>query len=246
MSFSGQAVRKSLPPMQSQFPVAKAPAAGGHPNAVLGQENDVLSSLDTLGSVCRFARNETLFDQGQDLQSSYKIVSGAVRLCRLTADGRRQIAEFRVAGDFVGLEWDGQYALTAEAVRDVVAIRYARSRVDRMIAERSDIREGVFGLIRRDLRAAQDHLITLGCQTAKERVASFILQLARRDGTRDGETIEMQLGRQDIADYLGLTLETVSRTFTELKRKGIIALPKRRQVIVRSTARLTAQTAGLN
>jgi CRP/FNR family nitrogen fixation transcriptional regulator len=205
-----------------------------------------LSALDTLGSVCRFRRGETIFGEGDELRSSYKIVSGAVRLSRITEDGRRQIVEFRTPGEFVGFEWDGQYALSAEAVRDVVAVRYMRTRVDRLVEERSDVRESVVALIRNELRSAHEHLITLGCQGAKERVANFLLQLARKAGAREGEIMEVELGRQDMADYLGLTLETISRTLSEFRRTGAIALPKRRQIQVLSIARLRAQSVTIN
>jgi CRP/FNR family nitrogen fixation transcriptional regulator len=246
MSFSGQAVHARTSSVLPRFSGISAQLGRGSESGLTDTAGEGLSALDTLGTVCRFARNETIFSQGEDMRSSYKIISGAVRLCRLTADGRRQIAEFRVPGDFVGFEWVGRYALTAEAVREVVAVRYARTRVDHLVEERPDVRERMYGLLRRDLCAAQDHLITLGCQTAKERVASFLLQLAKRSDARDGVTIEMQLGRQDIADYLGLTLETISRTLSDLKRQGAISLPKRRQVVIRSTAKLLAQTAGVN
>jgi CRP-like cAMP-binding protein len=101
-------------------------------------------------------------------------------------------------------------------------------------------------LIRSELRAAHEHLITLGCPGAKERVANFLLQLAQKAGARDGDTIEFELGRQDMADYLGLTLETVSRTLSEFKRIGAIGLPKRRQIDILSRGRLRAQTVSIN
>jgi len=205
-----------------------------------------LSALDALGTVCRFGRNETIFGEGDELQSSYKIMSGAVRLSRITEDGRRQIVEFRGPGDFIGFEWVGEYALTAEAVRDVTAVRYMRTRVDRMLELRSDVRDSVMALIRGELRAAHEHLVTLGCQGAKERVATFLLQLARRAGAKDGDTIEIELGRQDMADYLGLTLETISRTFSEFRRIGAIGLPERRKIVLRSKAQLRAQTISIN
>src|SRR5215469_13683106 len=166
MSYSGHAASPKFPPFLA--------AAASEQTEKKG-----LSALDTLGSVCRFRRGETIFGEGDELRSSYKIVSGAVRLSRITEDGRRQIVEFRVTGDFIGFEWDGQYALSAEAVRDVMAIRYARSRVDRLIEERSDLRDRVAALIREQLRDAHEHLIMLGCPSAKERVANFLLQLAR-------------------------------------------------------------------
>ena len=211
-----------------------------------GKDDKGLSALDTLGNVCRFGRGATIFSEGNELRCSYRIISGAVRLSRITEDGRRQIVEFRVAGDFMGFEWDGYYALTAEAVRDVVAVRYMRARVDRMIEARSEIRDHVLALIRQELLAAHEHLITLGCQSAKERVATFLLQLARRAGVGDGDVIEIELGRQDIADYLGLTLETVSRTLSEFKRIGAISLPKRRQIVMRNRAKLRSQAISIN
>lgn len=196
--------------------------------------------LNTLGTVCHFARNETIFNEDEEMSASYRVVSGVVRLCRLTADGRRQIAGFRLPGDLIGVEWTGAYEMTAEAVREVVAVRYARTRLDRLLEERSSVRDHLLAHLRQDIRLAQEHLIMLGCQSATERVASFLLQTARRAGAGDGALIDMELGRQDIADYLGLTLETVSRTFTELKENRVIQTPKRRHVIVCSMARLKA------
>lgn len=237
MSFPGQTASSST---VTRFPlgVAARPAT----DVECGNE---LSALDTLGIVCRFKRGETIFGEGEELQSSYRIVSGAVRLSRITEDGRRQIVEFRVAGDFIGLEWDGQYALDAEAVRDVTAVRFARTRLDRLMAQRTALRDHVAALIRKELRSAHEHLITLGCPGAKERVATFLLQLVRRVRANDGQTIDIELGRQDIADYLGLTLETVSRTLSEFQRIGAIGLPKRRQIVLRSKAKLSAQTVSV-
>src|SRR5690349_10562027 len=176
MSYSGHAA-------SSKFPSFLAAAVC---------EKEGLSALDTLGSVCRFQRGETIFGEGDELRSSYKVISGAVRLSRITEDGRRQIVEFRTAGDFIGFEWDGEYALSAEAVRDVVAVRYIRAPVDRLIEERSDVRESLDTLIREELRSAHEHLITLGCQGAKERVANFLLQLARKAKVNDGGTLEVE------------------------------------------------------
>lgn len=232
MSYSGHAAASNFPP----FPAG----------AAVEREKNGLTALDTLGSVCRFRRGETIFGEGDELRSSYRIVSGAVRLSRITEDGRRQIVEFRTAGDFLGFEWDGQYALSAEAVRDVIAVRFIRTRVDRLIEERSDVRNSFVALIREELRSAHEHLITLGRQGAKERVANFLLRLARKARINDGETLEVELGRQDMADYLGLTLETISRTLSEFRRIGAIDLPKRRQIRVLSKAKLRAQAITVN
>jgi len=160
-----------------------------------------------------------------------------------------------IQGDHVTLARNKNYwrsdrpyldSIVISVVRDVVAIRYIRTRVDRLMEERPDVRDSVVALIRKDLRAAHEHLIALGCPSAKQRVANFLLQLAHRAGAKDGDTIEIELGRQDMADYLGLTLETISRTLSEFKRIGAIALPKRRQIIICSKVKLRAQSMTLN
>jgi len=209
-------------------------------------EFDAPPELEAVGNVVSFARNETIFDEGEEITASYKVVSGVVRLCRLTEDGRRQIAGFRLPGDLIGMEWTGEYEMTAEAVRDVTVVRYARTRLDRLSEERPSVRDHVLARLRQDLRAAHEHLIMLGCQSATERVAAFLLQLARRAGAHEGDDIDMQLGRQDIADYLGLTLETVSRTFSEMTARGIIASPKRRHVVIKNMPKLKAYMRATN
>jgi len=231
MSFSGQALQSLRPVLLPSMLT---------PGVVRQTEFDAPPELEAVGSVVNFARNETIFGEGEEITASYKVLSGVVRLCRLTEDGRRQIAGFRLPGDLIGMEWTGEYEMIAEAVRDVSVIRYARSRLDRLSKERPSVRDHVLAHLRQDLRAAQEHLIMLGCQSATERVAAFLLQLARRAGARDGQDIDMQLGRQDIADYLGLTLETVSRTFSEMTVRGIIASPKRRHVVIKNMPKLRA------
>jgi CRP/FNR family nitrogen fixation transcriptional regulator len=237
MSFAGQTIQAATKFAPHSALHRRLPEAGRRPT--VGADGP--EELDAVGTVCSFARNETIFDEGEDMSASYRVLSGVVRLCRVTSDGRRQIAGFRLPGDLLGLEWTDEYEMTAEAVREVVAVRYARARLDRLSREKPAVRDHLLIHLRQDLRSAQEHLIMLGCQTATERVSSFLLQLARRTGATDGTLIDMQLGRQDIADYLGLTLETVSRTFSELSSQGVIASPKRRHVVIRSMPKLKAR-----
>src|SRR5215471_14051589 len=180
------------------------------------------AALQSIGTVCQFGRNQTIFSDGDDAAYSYKVVSGAVRLIKLMTDGRRHIAGFQLPGDLFGIEWTGEYELTAEAVTEVTAIRYSRTHLERLGEERAEIRKQLTDRLRNDLRAAHDHLISLGCQSARERVASFLLLLARRAAAKDGVAIEIHMGRQDIADYLGLTIETVCRTLSDLKDACVI------------------------
>jgi CRP-like cAMP-binding protein len=198
------------------------------------------AALQSIGTVCQFTRNQTIFSDGDDATYSYRVVSGAVRLIKLMADGRRHIAGFQLPGDLFGIEWTGEYGLTAEAVTEVTAIRYSRTHLERLGEERAEIRRQLTDRLRNDLRAAHNHLISLGCQSAKERVASFLLLLARRAGAKDGAAIEMQMGRQDIADYLGLTIETVCRTLSDLKDSRVIEIPSRHQIVVRNFSKLDA------
>jgi len=225
--------------MLSHTAVRATPAT---PHSAIGRNgNDLINAaLQSIGSVCQFTRNQTIFSDGDEAAYSYRVVSGAVRLVKLMADGRRHIAGFHLAGDLFGIEWTGKYELTAEAVTDVTAIRYSRTHLERLSEERADIRKQLTDRLRNDLRAAHGHLISLGCQSAKERVASFLLLLARRAPAKDGAAIEVQMGRQDIADYLGLTIETVCRTLSDLKDSRAIDIPNRHQIVVRSFAKLDA------
>jgi CRP/FNR family nitrogen fixation transcriptional regulator len=199
--------------------------------------------LDQIGTLCRFTKNEMLFAQGDEAETAYKILGGAVRLLRITGDGRRQIIGFRLPGDVLGLDCEGVCTMTAEAVGSVTAVRCSRARIDRSIAERPQLREDLSRLLWQEVKDLQRHLVVLGCQTAMERVASFLARLAQRAGARDGAAVDLHVSRKDIADYLGLTLETVSRTLSELRRRGVIDFPKSRQVLIKSIGRLRELTA---
>lgn len=204
----------------------------------LPAEDDSLSALQAIGTVSHFARNTAIFNEGDDADYSYKVVSGAVRLCKIMCDGRRQIAEFLLPGDFFGFEWRETYSLTAEALSDVVVVRYARNRLDRLGDERRDVQRRLMMLLSQDLWAAQSHIVMLGRQTAKERVVSFLVALAERVHAKSGDTLDIPMGRQDIADYLGLTIETVCREISELKRARLIAVPSRTEIVVLNLAAL--------
>jgi CRP-like cAMP-binding protein len=189
-----------------------------------------LPAMNNLGIVARYARGETIFTQGDDAKFSYKVISGAVRHSKFLMNGRRQIADFSLPDEYFGFDSDHEYSLTAEALSDAVVIRYSRARIERLSDEAPDVRRQLFSNLRRGLLQAQEHLVMLGRQSAKERVASFLVALAGRTGAKNGEAIDLPMGRQDIADYLGLTIETVCRAITELKQSGIIGVPNRHQI----------------
>jgi len=206
---------------------------------------DSSSALGAMGSVALFGRNSTIFSEGDDATHAYKVASGGVRLCKIMPDGRRQIAEFALPGDYFGIDWLDEHSLTAEALCDTTAICYSRARLERLGDEDRAVRAELYSTLRHDLWAAQNHLLILGRQSARERVASFLVQLIERKRTGDRTALDIPMTRQDIADYLGLTIETVCRVLSALRRERIIDIPNRQQICVRDEAGLRrACTAG--
>jgi CRP-like cAMP-binding protein len=154
------------------------------------------------------------------------------------SDGRRQIAEFALPGDFFGINWLEEYALTAETLNDVTVVRFGRGRLAQLGDENHEARAEIFSTLRHDLWAAQNHLVILGRQSALERVASFLVQLIERNRSTNKTTIDLPMTRLDIADYLGLTIETVCRMLAKLKHGAIIGIPNRHTITVRNVAAL--------
>jgi CRP-like cAMP-binding protein len=203
-------------------------------------QDDDLRALQQIGSKVRFARNTTIFNEGDDAGYTYKIVSGAVRLCKHTSNGRRQIADFLLAGEYFGFLQLGTYSFTAEAVSDVVAIAYPQRQIEQLSNTMPSMSRRLLSLLSQRLLGMQDHLVMLGRQTAKERVASFLLLLAERSEAEESEAFEVPMSRQDIADYLGLTIETVCRALSDLKRARLIGIPIIHQIVITDQAALEA------
>ncbi|HUC65975.1 MAG TPA: helix-turn-helix domain-containing protein [Stellaceae bacterium] len=191
--------------------LATRPAGGGD-----------LAALDRIGTVISLPRDQALFGEGDPADYFYKVLAGAARSCRMLADGRRHIAEFLLPGDFVGIEAAGTHHSTAEAVTDTTLMRYSRPALDRLVQQQPRLGRSLLGLICGELYAAQAQLLLLGRKNAVERLASFLLAMAERSGEADRVLLPMT--RCDIADHLGLTTETVSRIFSQLKSQGVIRL----------------------
>jgi CRP/FNR family transcriptional regulator, anaerobic regulatory protein len=188
------------------------------------------------------AANEALFWEGDPADSVFEIVSGVLRLSRLLADGRRAIVGFLYAGEMLGLPCRDGYAYTAEAVTTLKVRRLSRPQVLRLVDESPVVRRDLLALAYDEMCSAQDQMLLLGRKTAEERVASFLLQVARRcagNGATASEII-LPMTRLDMADFLGLTIETVSRLMSKLKGDGIIALPSPSRVLVMDEAALHA------
>lgn len=176
-----------------------------------------------IGATRSFGRDAQIFDEGDAADCVYKVVSGAVRCLRRLADGRRQITEFYLPGDVFGVELGATRHCATEALGDTVLLVARRSTLTADQAER------LWRLALRDLHRAQEHVLTLGRRSASERIATLLVELVERLGAPDRE-LELPMSRLDIADYLGLTIETVSRVFTQLQADGVIRLRGRRGV----------------
>lgn len=177
------------------------------------------------------SKDEEIFAQGEDATHFYRVVSGVVRTSKLLSDGRRQIDAFHLAGDVFGLERGEEHRFTAEAVGDAVVVAYRRCGMASLMASDSQLAQHVVAAMMRSLERAQDHMMLLGRKTALEKIASFLLDMAERVAKTEGQ-IHLPMTRMDIADHLGLTIETVSRTLTQLERERVIALPAARRTIV--------------
>ena len=184
----------------------------------------------------RFERNEEIFGQDEPAEYVYRVVSGAVRSMRFTSDGRRQILGFHLPGDIFGLELGGHYSLSAEAVAASEIVMVRRSALDKAAADDPSAARSLLRLTSEQLASAREHALVLGRKGAGERVAAFLLQLANRFVAK--RELDLPMSRADIADYLGLTIETVSRAFSEFERQAAIALPSSRHVIMRNPGAL--------
>ena len=194
-----------------------------------------------IGVAMSFGRNAEIYAEGEKSGYVYKVLSGVVRVSKLLPDGRRQISAFHLQGEMFGFEADAFHHASAEAVvpTKVVAFRWDGSlSASRQAA--SVVRE-LLNLAVIGLRHAQDHLLLLGRKNALERLAAFLLEMDRRTGSK--HIFDLAMPRHDIADYLGLTLETVSRMFAELKQLGAIELKSARHVHLIDVAKLEAMSA---
>jgi CRP-like cAMP-binding protein len=178
--------------------------------------NEDADCLEIKGAARTFARDQEVFGEGENADFVYKVVSGAVRTFRVLADGRRQICDFYLPGDIFGVDLGEDRTATAEVVGDTILIMARRASV--AAAPGAGIK--LWRHAARDLERTREHALTLGRRSACERVASLLVELA--DRTCAEGTLELPMSRQDMADYLGLTIETVSRTLTQLQAVGLI------------------------
>jgi CRP/FNR family nitrogen fixation transcriptional regulator len=188
--------------------------------------------LQPTGTRRTFAKGEELFAEGEAADFFYKVVSGTVRVCKLLSDGRRQIEAFQLPGDIFGLESGAEHRFTAEAVEDVEVLAFRRSRFASLLHDNPAFGDQLMSSMILSLERAQEHMVLLGRKTAQEKIATFLLDMSRRLAKTD--RVELPMQRTDIADHLGLTIETVSRTLSQMVRDGLIRLAATGRTIVLS------------
>jgi CRP/FNR family nitrogen fixation transcriptional regulator len=188
-----------------------------------------------MGASMSFRRNAEIYGEGEPADYLYKMVSGTARTYKVLSDGRRQIGGFYLPGDILGLETTDEHSFSAEAISGCKVLLIKRSALVAMAGRRDEILGQMWSLIGEELRRVQAHSLLL-IKSAQERVAAFLLEMAERVSTDNA--VELPMSRQDIADYLGLTIETVSRTLTQLERLAAIQLSSSRRIVLRNRSAL--------
>jgi CRP-like cAMP-binding protein len=199
--------------------------------------HELESSIDLMGALISISRNNEIYGEGEPADYLYKVVSGAVRTYKALADGRRQIGGFYVAGDFFGFETGDEHTFSAEAVTECKVLMIKRSTLMTLAERQHEVARELWTITGKELRRVQDHIMLL-VKSAQERVAAFLLEMSERNSA--GNAVELPMSRQDIADYLGLTIETVSRTLTHLANAATIELSSSRRIVLRNRPALSA------
>jgi len=209
-------------------------------------EDHDLSRLEAVAETVRMAPGTVFITEGEPADRFLNITSGTAKLFKLLPDGRRQITGFADVGRFLGLAAADQYGFSAEAIDAVTACRFSRARLGQLIHDAPQLEARLLRIASTELAAAQEQMLLLGRKTALERVASFLLE---RDASvpvclGSGSGVSLPMTRTDIADYLGLTIETVSRTLSTLRTRGLISIDRPTEISILLPDRLRALAAG--
>ncbi|HWF01249.1 MAG TPA: helix-turn-helix domain-containing protein [Caulobacteraceae bacterium] len=189
------------------------------------------------GFTMSFGPDEEIFGDGEEADFAYQVVSGAARTFRVLADGRRQVVGFHLPGESFGLEPDASHHVSAESVGASEIRLVARRRLDMAAHSDAAVARWLWRQATGELDRLRGHVMLLGRQSAAEKVGAFLLEMARR--TLGADAVELPMTRMDIADYLGLALETVSRTLAKFEREGAISMPSCRRIHITNAAALS-------
>ena len=235
-----------LPPLPEDHVCNGCPVRAVAPCGVLpGAE---LAELRALGWCVKLTPGQPLFHEGDPATRVFTVTEGALKLYKLLPDGRRQVVGFMFPGEFLGISVDDEHAFTAEALGSAELCGFPRSRVDGFVAKHTAMERELYRLAAHELAAAQAQMVLLGRKTATERLGSFLMTLLERAEKAAGHAtrmIDLPMSRADIADYLGLTKETVSRVLAELKRRRLIRLDALDRVEVIDRGALRDMAEGL-
>ncbi len=187
-------------------------------------QTDELSALEAISEPRTLPPRRTLFQQGDAVDSVFTVTAGTVRLQSELSDGRRQVVGFAIGGDFLGLALANRYGFSAETLTPATVCRFARRDFARLVEKHPALLSRLHAVASHELGIAQAHMVVLGRRRAEERVAAFLLRWRARLRALNGasSTVPLPMGRQDIADHLGLTIETVSRVFARWMRQRIV------------------------
>ena len=214
-----------------------------------GLDAPTLAGMRSLGTMQRLRVEQSVFHEGDPAKRVFMVTVGALKLYTLLPDGRRQVTGFMFPGDFLGVSVDEEYAFTVEALEDSELWWFSREAFDRFIGEHPQVERELYRLAAHELAEAQRQMVLLGRKSAAERLASFFLSLLERAERASGapeRSFDLPMTRLDIADYLGLTKETVSRMLAQLRGRGLIRLEaqNRVEVLDRHGLRRVAQGEG--
>jgi CRP/FNR family nitrogen fixation transcriptional regulator len=183
-----------------------------------------------------YRKDEEIYGEDERAEYVYQVIRGAVRTYKLLSDGRRQIGAFHLPGDVFGLESGTSHRLAAEAVLDTTVRLVKRSSLELAANNDVQVARKLWGITAGELRHAENHMLLLGRKNAMERVATFLLEMDRRLAVAG--MMALPMCRRDIGDYLGLTLETVSRALSQLHGEGVLGFSGARQIVLRNRQRL--------
>src|SRR5262245_36529012 len=192
------------------------------------------------GTSMTFERNAEIYGEAEEAEYVYKVLSGSVRAYKVLSDGRRQVTAFYLPGDVFGIEEGSEHTNSAEAIDKASILVVRRSSLFNTAEYDTEVARHLWAITAAELRRSQNHALLL-IKTAKERIAAFLLDMAERLAGKG--FVELPMSRQDIADYLGLTIETVSRTLTSLSEGSTIQFLASRRIVLRNPSRLNELNA---
>ncbi len=213
-----------------RFPQAQNPDVGDAP-----KQNPLIDAMRIMGATMSFPSETEIFGEGEAADYAYQVISGGVRTYKILSDGRRQVSGFYLPGDIFGLEFRDEHTVSAEAITDTKVVVVKRSMLMTLAGRDPVIGRELLNVTGSELRRVQTRMLLL-VKSAEERLAGFLLEMAER--ACSGNIVELPMTRRDIADYLGLTFETVSRTLRSLANKAAIEVTTRRRIVLRNRSAL--------